>query len=44
MAALNYAESYLQALAQKYPYVLYFGKLFTTPNNQLYKVIDAKDN
>lgn len=38
MAALNYAASYQQALAQKYARGMYFGALFTTPNNSLYKV------
>ena len=33
MAALNYAKEYQQALEQEFPYVLYFGALFATPNN-----------
>lgn len=33
----NYAKSYSQALAQAYPYVLYFGEVFSTPNNGLYR-------
>lgn len=41
MAALNYAASYQQALAQKYAKGMYFGALFTTPNNKLYKVDSA---
>lgn len=42
MAVVNYAEQYSRALAQNFPYVLNFGKLFQTPNNSIYKVIDAK--
>ena len=42
MAVVNYAEQYSRALAQNFPYVLNFGKLFNTPNNSIYKVIDAK--
>lgn len=42
MPILNYAEQYSRALAQNFPYVLYFGKLFDTPNNKTYKVIDAQ--
>lgn len=33
----NYATSYALALAQAYPYVLYFGEIYSTPNNDLYK-------
>lgn len=42
MAVVNYAEQYSRALAQNFPYVLNFGKLYQTPNNSIYKVIDAK--
>ncbi len=42
MAVVNYAEQYARALAQNFPYVLNFGKLFNTPNNSIYKVIDSK--
>lgn len=42
MAVLNYAEAYSQALAQKYATGMYFGALFTTPNNSRYKIVDAK--
>ena len=31
MAKLNYATEYLQTLEQMFPYVLYFGDLFATP-------------
>lgn len=33
----NYAVAYSQALAQAYPYVMYFGEIYSTPNNNLYK-------
>lgn len=42
MAALNYAESYQKALAQAYPNVLHFSELLASPNNSLYKFLDAK--
>lgn len=42
MADVNYAESYSKALAQKYATAMYFGALFTTPNNSIYKPIDSK--
>lgn len=38
MAALNYAAEYSQALANAYPYVLYFGALYSTPNNGRYRM------
>lgn len=41
MAALNYAKQYAQALAQEFPYVLYFGELFATPNNNRYRWISG---
>ena len=30
MAALNYATEYSRALSQAFPYVLYFGALYST--------------
>ena len=42
MATLNYAEQYSQALANAFPYSLYFGALYATPMNGRYKFIDAK--
>ena len=42
MAVVNYAEQYSRALAQAFPYTLNFGKLYQTPNNSIYKVVDAK--
>lgn len=41
MANLNYATQYSQELAQQFPYVLYFGALYNTPNNSLYKITGA---
>ena len=42
MAALNYATEYSRALSQAYPYVLNFGALYNTPNNNVYRWINAK--
>lgn len=39
MAPLNYAKQYQQALEQAFPYVLYFGALFNTPNNGRYRFV-----
>ena len=38
MAALNYAAQYAQALANAYPNVLNFGRLYATPNNGRYRM------
>lgn len=38
MAGINYASQYSQALAQMYPYVLNFGKLYATENNGRYRM------
>lgn len=38
----NYATHYSQELAQAFPYVLYFGALYATPNNGRYKWVNAK--
>jgi len=40
--ALNYAEQYHRALANAFPYSLYFGKLYATPTTGRYQFIDAK--
>lgn len=37
MAVLNYAAQYSQELANAYPYTLYFGALYATPNNGRYR-------
>lgn len=42
MDNLNYAESYQQALEQGWPYTLYFGALFSTPNNGRYRWVNAR--
>jgi hypothetical protein len=41
MASLNYAELYFRELSQAFPYALYYGALWGTPNNSLYKISDA---
>lgn len=40
--SLNYAVEYSRALAQAFPYVLNFGKLYSTPNNGRYRWVNAK--
>ena len=40
-AALNYAVAYAQALAQAYPYALYFGKLYNVENDSRYRWVNA---
>lgn len=42
MPALNYASQYSQALANAYPNVLNFGKLWSTENSSKYRIVDAK--
>ena len=42
MPALNYAEQYSNQLSQEFPYVLYFGALYNTPNNGRYRVVNAR--
>ena len=42
MAAVNYAHAYQQALEQAWPYALYFGDLFNTPNNKKYRWVNAR--
>ena len=39
---LNYATNYQRALEQVYPYALYFGKLYSTPNNGRFRWVNAK--
>lgn len=41
-AALNYATEYSRALSQAWPYVLNFGALYATPNNNRYRWVNAK--
>lgn len=40
--ALNYATEYSRALAQEFPYVLNFGALYNTPNNGVYRWMNAR--
>ena len=40
--ALNYATEYSRALSQMWPYVLNFGALYSTPNNNRYRWVNAK--
>lgn len=39
---LNYATEYQRALEQAFPYSLYFGKLYSTPNNGRFRWINSK--
>ena len=41
MATLNYAKEYSRALAQAYPYVLYFGRLYNTENDNRYRFVNG---
>lgn len=40
--SVNYATEYSSALAQKFPYVLNFGALYSTENNGKYRWVNAK--
>ena len=40
--AVNYATEYSRALSQAFPYVLNYGALYSTPNNNRYRWINAK--
>jgi len=42
MPALNYATEYLAALELEFPYVLYFGALFSTPNNGRFRWVNSR--
>ena len=42
MAKLNYATEYQSALEQAFPYVLYYGALYNTPNNGRFRWINSK--
>ena len=39
---VNYATEYSRALAQAFPYALYFGALYNTPNNSVYRWVNAR--
>lgn len=41
-ATLNYATAYQRALEQAFPYSLYFGKLYSTPNNNRFRWVNSK--
>ena len=41
MEKLNYAKEYQAALLQEFPYTLYFGALYATPNNGRYRWVNA---
>lgn len=40
--ATNYAKEYSRELDQVFPYQLYFGALYNTPNDSRYKWVNAK--
>jgi len=40
--AVNYATEYSRALSQMWPYMLNFGALYSTPNNNRYRWVNAK--
>lgn len=42
MSNLNYAAEYQSALEQEFPYVLYFGALFSAPNNGKYRWVNSR--
>ena len=42
IGALNYATEYSRALSQMWPYTLNFGALYSTPNNNRYRWVNAK--
>lgn len=39
---LNYATEYQRALEQALPYALYFGRLYSTPNNNRFRWVNSK--
>lgn len=40
--AINYATEYSRELDQAYPYSLYFGALYSTPNNGRYRWVNSR--
>ena len=42
MKTINYAKEYSRELEQSFPYVLYFGALYATPNNGRYRWLNSK--
>lgn len=41
-ANINYATEYQRALEQAFPYALYFGRLYSTPNNGRFRWVNSK--
>lgn len=41
VGAMNYATEYLAELQQQFPYVLYFGALFSAPNNGRFRFLNS---
>ena len=39
---INYAQKYAKELANAYPHVLYFGRLWSNENATKYRFVDAK--
>lgn len=42
IGSLNYADEYQRALEQNFPWVLNYGKLYSTPNNGRFKWVNSK--
>lgn len=42
MPALNYADDYQRSLEQNFPWVLNYGALYATPNNNRYRWVNSK--
>lgn len=42
VGSVNYATEYQRALEQAWPYALYFGDLFNTPNNNRFRWVNSK--
>lgn len=42
IGAVNYATQYQNSLVQYFPYVLNFGRLYSTPNNGRFRWVNAK--
>lgn len=40
--AINYATEYQRSLEQAFPYALYYGALYKTPNNERFKWLNGK--
>lgn len=39
---INYAKQYAQELANAYPYLNYFGEVYSSPNNSKYRAVNAQ--